>query len=238
MYRCLECKTAFEYKPNYCECGNDTFEEAYEAPRQQQYTNPSPSPTKKKVYNVKEIASMAIFAICIILSILAWVFIGKDASKISKGADTQQGTDSVSTSNIPDINSIWDNTLPAYAVQAGKSAIKAKTKVLLNSKMKSLSSAMRSYVLTLGKTFVGAWPKGTVVGDGSCEIEFSVDKDGRIVDKKIYKASKNKTLDDSVALMMENVTQTEVPPADYKGESIIMAFSIQHREFKVYYPHY
>ena len=27
MYKCKECGTEYEIKPDYCDCGNDTFEE-------------------------------------------------------------------------------------------------------------------------------------------------------------------------------------------------------------------
>ena len=30
MYRCTECNTEYETCPQYCECGNDTFEEIIE----------------------------------------------------------------------------------------------------------------------------------------------------------------------------------------------------------------
>lgn len=243
MFRCIECKAVFANKIDYCDCGNDEFEEFYEAPPVQQSYNHSTQQnsvqTAKKPPNVKEIISNIIFAICIILSIFAWIFVGKDAAgQNSSHSLSQQTTDSALTSNIPDINDIWDNTLPTSQEQKEIPTEAAKPKEFLNSKMTTLSSQMTTYVLTLGQTFVSTWPRGTVVGDGACEIEFSVGRDGKVIDKKIYKPSNNKTLDDSVALMMENVTQVTPPPPDYHGENIVMAFSIQHREFKVYYPHY
>lgn len=244
MYRCIECKAVFETKLDYCDCGNDEFEEFYNAAppvQQQSFSQETQNlpPVAKKVYNFKEIASMAIFTICIILSIFAWIFVGRDASgQKNSHNSSQQGAGSTINYNIPDINDIWDNTLPTAQEQHGVPTEAPKPKELLNSKMNTLSSQMTTYVLTLGQTFVSTWPRGTVVGDGACEIEFAVGRDGKVIDKKIYKASNNKTLDDSVAIMMENVTQVTPPPPDYHGENIIMAFSIQHREFKVYYPHY
>lgn len=246
MYRCIECKTVFENKPEYCDCGNDTFEAVvYQSSVPQQNnvqfssSSSAQNPLPKKTYNPKEIISIVIFSICIILSIFAWIFVGNDASGQRSSRDlSQQGVNEVSTSNIPDINDIWDATLPTYKQQSGQPVEQAQPNGLLNKKMATLSPEMTNYVLILGQTFVAAWPRGSVVGDGSCEIEFSIDKDGRVVNKKIYKASNNKTLDDSVSIMMENITQTSIPPADYQGENIIMAFSILHREFKVFYPHY
>lgn len=241
MYRCLDCKAVFENRPNYCDCGNDTFEEFHQsaAPQYNNMNTSSIKPTVKKTYDFKEILSYSIFAICIILSIFAWIFIGKDASKPKSQDAPQQEANSVVASNIPDINTIWDNTIPTYKQQNEMPSEQSGPKQLLNKKMQSLSSEMTTYVITIGQTFVSVWPRGSVVGDGSCEVEFSINKDGKIIDKKIIKASKNKTLDDSISIMLENVTQTPTkPPADYQGENIIMAFSILHKEFKVYYPHY
>ena len=31
MYRCTECYAEYEEFPEYCDCGNDTFEEVYGA---------------------------------------------------------------------------------------------------------------------------------------------------------------------------------------------------------------
>ena len=30
MFRCKECGTEFDVKPDYCDCGNDTFDEIVE----------------------------------------------------------------------------------------------------------------------------------------------------------------------------------------------------------------
>ena len=30
MYRCTECNTEYADLPDYCDCGNDVFEEVYE----------------------------------------------------------------------------------------------------------------------------------------------------------------------------------------------------------------
>lgn len=245
MYRCIECKAVFEYKPDYCDCGNDTFEQIIveQPPLQQSYTAniQNNSQAAKKTYSTQEIISMAIFAVCIVLSVLAWIFVGNNAPASS--ADTQNSYDqtvaSVPPSSIPDIEQIWDSTPPASQKQIGDPMAQPTSNQLLNTRMATMSPDLTNYIVTLGQTFVSAWPRGEVAGDGACEIEFSINGgDGRIVNKKIHKASDNKTLNDSIATMLENVTQTSVPPQSYHGEKIIMAFSVLHREYKVYYPHY
>ena len=34
MFRCKECQTEYEIKPDYCDCGNDTFEEVVVKPQE------------------------------------------------------------------------------------------------------------------------------------------------------------------------------------------------------------
>ena len=56
MFRCKECGTEFDVKPDYCDCGNDTFDEIVEkVETPQEVTLPKGNPFKveeKKV--VKE----------------------------------------------------------------------------------------------------------------------------------------------------------------------------------------
>lgn len=245
MYRCLECKAVFEYKQDYCDCGNDTFEQipGEQPAHQQSYAaNMQNHPRAvKKTHNIKEIISIAIFIVCIILSILAWIFVGNGASvsKSDISNTSEQNIDAIAPSSIPDIEQVWDSTPPAFQKQIGDPVAQPASTQLLNTRMANMSPDLTNYIVVLGQTFVSAWPRGEVVGDGSCEVEFSINSgDGRIINKKIHKASNNKTLDDSISIMLENVTQTSIPPQTYHGEKIIMAFSILHREFKVYYPHY
>ncbi len=256
MYRCLECNAVYNVKPDYCECGNDTFEEAVTSaspqyqqmqlqpqvqPQQQQYYQEQQvaQVKPKKPMTTQEMISKAIFAICIILSIFAWVFIGKDSASVKKPPVTYDETGNVVSVKIPNINEVWDSTPPAAQKQIGVKAPAAPQNIaVLNARMSTLSKEMTTYVVSLGQTFVASWARGAVVGDGSCEIEFRIDTNGKIKDKKILKASNNTSMDDSVKLMLENVTQVNPPPSDYKGERIVMAFSIQNRAFKVFYPQY
>ncbi len=245
MYRCLECNTVFNIKPDYCDCGNDTFDSVQANPLPTQdsqvyYSEPATVqvPVNKKPTDIKALTSNIIFGLCILLSILAWLFIGNNSSSSSsKGTDSD--INASSGSHIPDISQVWDSTPPAVQKQIGiKLPTEVKKVPILNSRMATLGPEMRTYVLSLGQTFVSNWPRGSVVGDGSCEIEFIVDTTGKINGKKILKPSNNSTMDESIKLMLENVTQVNPPPAEYQEEKIIMAFSIQNRAFKVYYPQY
>lgn len=69
-FRCKHCKLEYSKSPDYCNCGNNLFEEIF--------VN-SPFIGKhhkvKEFLNASDIFSTLIFIICIILSVLAWNFI-------------------------------------------------------------------------------------------------------------------------------------------------------------------
>ena len=48
MFKCKECGTEYEEKPDYCDCGNDTFEEIKPVPVSQPKPNPAPAPEVSK----------------------------------------------------------------------------------------------------------------------------------------------------------------------------------------------
>lgn len=105
MYICNECNSKYKIKPEYCNCGNDTF----------QYIEDEPQKTEKSIrHNLtleekSEIVSRIFFVICIIFAVLVW-FIPTN----SKPAQPQTTTQSkVINKNIPDITKIWNDT-PIY----------------------------------------------------------------------------------------------------------------------------
>jgi len=128
MYRCKECGSEYETKPDYCDCGNDEFEifvapekeeqSAIKAPQKEIRTpqpkfNPQPS-VKKKSYSefdrIKEIfdpVSTVIFLICVILSFVTLKYVANPATQDKKSEPQKQ-----EVVNIPSIDSYWDNTLP------------------------------------------------------------------------------------------------------------------------------
>ena len=78
MFRCIECNAVFNEKPDYCDCGNDTFENLYVQnvppqpqmqPQQNQYyyTEPPTAVAPPKKADTKQILSNVVFGICIVL---------------------------------------------------------------------------------------------------------------------------------------------------------------------------
>ena len=134
MFRCKECQAEYEVKPDYCDCGNDTFDEIIpevkkEEPKIQQIIEkkieekkvqqaappPPPAPvySRRKTQSFFDPASTIIFSICIILSFIIIFFVGnpKDDIKTVKKEENVK-----TTANIPNINTFWNNALPKVEV--------------------------------------------------------------------------------------------------------------------------
>lgn len=62
---CTECKTKFSDKPQYCDCGNNLFEE-----NKTDFLNKHPM--LKRFVKSTDAFSASLFTVCIILSILIW----------------------------------------------------------------------------------------------------------------------------------------------------------------------
>lgn len=121
MFKCKDCGSEYKEKPDYCDCGNDTFDEikdetidtidkTEETKTQQQKESDNIKPKSKK--NEKPIKtdkiSLLIFTVCLILSIIILFF----------PVNTPVNTDNIKENNeqniisIPSVNSIWDNSIP------------------------------------------------------------------------------------------------------------------------------
>ena len=132
MFRCKECQAEYEIKPDYCDCGNNTFDEisapekeippTQQAPfKEQIYTQqyiPKHNNTKKtfseqypefeRLKNFFDPISTIVFAICIITAIAVIFFIGNP--KETTVQETETPNTEVQQINIPSIESFWDNS--------------------------------------------------------------------------------------------------------------------------------
>ncbi|MBQ2645540.1 TonB C-terminal domain-containing protein [bacterium] len=262
MFRCTDCYKEYSNHPGYCECGNDQFEEILETnfveqsnsyqdfnednydeeydDYEEQYI-PDPAPklkrkpvskkSKKKSYSTFDKIGVGVFVVCIILSILSFIFIG--AGQTNNNTKNSSKTSMNKNYNIPvDIDKIWDNTpitgsVSASTVTPGK---------LLNTKLNSLDSEMNSYLMSLAQAMIDSWDRKNITGDGVTQMEFKIQSDGTIAGRKIYKFSGNKSLDNSVGMLINNFGKFQVPPSSYNQEIIIISFSSKNGSQKAYYP--
>ena len=126
MFKCKDCGSEYKEKPDYCDCGNDTFDEikdeivevnnkiddnnTTEKTKTQTYeTSNIESKLKKteKPINTDKI-SFVIFFICLILSFVVLFFPVNTSVK----TDNKTSNEVENTASIPYINSIWDNSVP------------------------------------------------------------------------------------------------------------------------------
>ncbi len=244
MYRCTECKTEYTKCPDFCECGNDTFEEVFE----EEYEEPEERHVKPKIKSKKPklsqeeleeieadkkdkrntiiVMSISLF-ICILILCFAPPHMKKKADVVKKVSS------SVTNVELPDVNSYWDNTVASPYRKYDPTL----NLPILNKNLGRISPVLREYLINIGAEFNRLWDVKLVDGQGECKVEFVINKEGNISSKKIAVRSHNESLDDSVLLLLSKLNSFEIPPDDYKGERIIIAFKVdKNKTSKVYYP--
>lgn len=241
MYRCRECQAEYENCPDFCDCGNDTFEEVYEE-EEEYYEPPKPRrrPKPKRVLTEEELEeieeekadkkkALITVGISLVLSLVILCCPPYPQKKMKK----VQEKAAIANVKLPDVNTYWDNTLPA----AFRKGDPDSHLPLLNTYFSSISTSLRTYLVEIGEEFSSQWNHNAVDGQGEARIQFTVNRDGIVDNKKLVQKSRNETLDDSVLLVLSKITNLEVPPSDYKGERIILAFKVDPTTgSKVYYP--
>ncbi len=95
------------------------------------------------------------------------------------------------------------------------------------------SPVMLKYKGDLRAALFSKFAAGSIPGSGSCEIEFSVDKTGKLINRKFSRESDNKTLNDVVYYMLMSVPKFTPPPAEYSGQKIRMKFVINNGSYEI-----
>ncbi len=298
MYICRECKAEYKTKVEYCDCGNNTFDYIEDS-------NPAktqPKPKNMTLEQKSELVSRLFFTLCLIISVIVWLIPVKSEVK---QAPAQQTKPKAETTQIPDIDKIWDDT-PIYretqtqtevintetipltsapaatdnriAVQPRNETVKKNSpkpaqavntpkapkteqiskpgsyEIVYNpppvSKKKEVkqqpkrieqpkpsynpnSPAMLKYKGDLRAALFSKFAAGSIPGSGSCEIEFAVDKTGKLINRKFSRESDNKTLNDVVYYMLMSVPKYLPPPSEYNGQTIRMKFVIENGSYEI-----
>ena len=245
MYKCTECKTEYTECPEFCDCGNDSFEEIvedaeYEEEKEEEYTGdeelipPSAPPVKKKrkmtpqeaeeyfeeqKEKKKSLIAAGIFLFLTILAIFAFPPYVKPKMEAVK--------EKVAAENIkiPSVDTYWDDTLPS----AFKKDDKLANLPVLNKSLGSISPVLREYLGYIGKEFDRKWDKSMIQPEGDksyvTTVVFTINKEGLMDVKRIAQKSHNDSLDNSVSLALTNMGSVDIPPDDYKGEKIYITFN-------------
>lgn len=127
MYKCTDCGKEYELKPDYCDCGNNIFDE-FTLPEKTVLSKTQTTP--KLTYNYKnikgEILSWFIFSLCIVLSVLSLIFIGRNTDNANQ--TKPQIIQKQEKIEIPSIDELWteNNTqVPAPVEKTEKSIFKS-----------------------------------------------------------------------------------------------------------------
>ena len=81
---------------------------------------------------------------------------------------------------------------------------------------------MLKYKGSLRAALFAKLPVGSIQGSGSCSVQFSVDKSGKLINRTFTKQSENKSLNDAVYYMLMSVPHFASPPEGYNQEVIRM----------------
>lgn len=120
MYKCTDCGQEYEIKPDYCDCGNNVFEQIVS--KESEIKEPKGTlsklddvsenkPIRDRRYTTQDILSWLIFSVCILLSVLSLIFIGRGNPDNPSNIVENDQKERV-TREIPSIESLWVNSNP------------------------------------------------------------------------------------------------------------------------------
>ena len=75
----------------------------------------------------------------------------------------------------------------------------------------------------------------SVQGSGKCQIEFSIDKTGKLINRAFTYQSNNKSLNDEVYKMLMKMPKFYPPPKSYNGEKLKLYFEFNNGNFTINY---
>ena len=241
MYRCTECHTEYTECPDYCDCGNDQFEEiieqSYDEEIQESYQTPRSRKRQISQEELEEIEEEKLDKKKALITLGVSVFISflilVSPPYVPKKTKQVKPEKVVENVKLPDVNTYWDDTVASPFRKADPTA----NLPILNKHFSNISPVLREYLISVGAEFNRLWDPNLVDGAGDCKVEFTINKEGGLNTKKIVVRSRNESLDDSVLYVLSNLTSFDIPPDDYKGERIIIAFKVdKYRTSKIYYP--
>lgn len=194
MFKCRECGQEYNIKPDYCDCGNDTFVEIISTPifTKQNLTTTEPLSSKTKMNLTTFLArrnitilGLSIFVGCLALSIIVLIFCfnfePKQSTINTKKINKQK------LENIPNIENLWvenqkqnlvkQEIIPQTIIQkntnktkqTGLNSSKSKTNVLNNqsTKTKTTSNTQKTQPKTTKKQIT---EKSTTIEKKQIEI--------------------------------------------------------------------
>ena len=138
MFKCKECGTEYIEKPDYCDCGNDTFEQIVppsknlaedkpanevlpkiniQPPKPQVFSEPKKDNNLSvtKVKSSADVVSLLLFIFSIILAFCTLFFFG-NPKEVSKTSPESKKSVQNETVKIPTVDAYWDNSTDGIKV--------------------------------------------------------------------------------------------------------------------------
>lgn len=284
MFRCKECGCEFDIKPEYCDCGNNTFDEIISV---QNSKNP----------DIRQIISVVIFVLCLILAIIPWTIKSKAKTeqpepKVESGVQTEL--------TIPDIEKLWEDSRPKLSGDTSAQVVKKEVQKPLKpvvqpikqpvvkpvqktppKPVKSVTSSgtkntnqkvtaqkppkvvekvsqqvmsqpqsakpqkaavktapvdmtpLINYKNDLRIALLSKLNVPNIQGVGDCAVSFSVNSDGKLLNRSFVYKSSNKSVNDEVYYMLMRLPYFKKPPLIYKGETLKLKFYFNNGYYEI-----
>ena len=95
------------------------------------------------------------------------------------------------------------------------------------------STEMLRYKGNLRAAMFKHFAVGSITGSGECSVQFAVNDNGKLINRKFSKESSNKSLNDAVYYMLMSVPTFNPPPASYSGQTIRMNFKVNNGSYEI-----
>ncbi len=293
MFRCTDCQKIYEQKPDYCDCGNNVFDELLSAVKVEKIkikkSFKEQCPQVVRLMYSLDVLSVLIFLSCIILSILSLIFI-QPSKEISENNPIINQSKTIKS--IPDIDKLWvtkvysetsesfyskpatteENTTQTtqrkvIKKQQPKTQQSIKTQSQQSSSVntkqtsstgelekkevkqitkenqvkeekvveKTIDEEMNNYKVALRQALFNNLEVTAITGSGDCVVEFSIAKDGKLINRDFATQSQNATVNQAVYNMMMKLPYYYAPPETYNGEKIKLHFVFNNGNYSISY---
>lgn len=234
MFSCKDCKKKYRTKPNYCDCGNDTFDEINKIPNIDAFWIDTPIVVHQKIIAPQK--QTVIQPVVIQPAVLQPVyntnrFVKTKTKKIKKQpqipAKTKGPSGPEQRAQIPPKPQSKVNTKV-------KTVSKPKLTPNLQTSTK-YSEELYRYKTGLRRALFANLSVTSIQGEGKCGIEFSIDKNGKLTNRAFTFQSDNRSVNDEVYKMLMNMPNYYAPPKAYKGEKIKLIFEFDNGSYIINY---
>ena len=140
-----------------------------------------------------------------------------------------QKTQSQKQITKPVQNKTSQNVKPATTKLNEKPLYKEPQKPVYNPN----SPTMLRYKNNLRSALFAHFAVGSISGSGECSIQFAVDPNGKLINRKFSQESSNKALNDAVYYMLMSVPKFTPPPTEYNAQTIRMHFKIDNGNYEI-----